>query len=120
MSDRICLEDVRLNLHIGARIEEREVPQPVRLDMQMTYDTRAAAKSGNLSDTLNYETVFQKIQEMIALRRYILLETFCEQVAEIALGMGASSVWVKATKLQCAIAGFEGLVSVEIERPTVP
>ena len=117
MSDRICLEDVILNLHIGANAEERESTQPIRLDMQMVYDTRTAAKTGNLSDTLDYEAVFRRIQEMVTVRRYILLETFCDQVAESALEMGASSVWVKATKIRCPMPNFEGLVSVEIERP---
>lgn len=117
MSDCIGLEDVLLQVYIGARREEREISQPVRLDLKMEYDTRKAAQSGNLKDTLNYETVYQKIQELIAVRRYILLETFCEHVADLALDLGAKQVWVKATKLQCPIPGFTGFVSVEIERP---
>ncbi len=116
MSDKILLENVKLQMHIGAKPSERKKRQPIQLDIRIGFDTRKAAKTEKLSDTLNYEAAYYRIKEMADKEEFILLETICERIADVVFDMGGESVKIKAVKLESCIQDFDGIVGVEIER----
>ncbi|RJP22090.1 MAG: dihydroneopterin aldolase [Candidatus Omnitrophota bacterium] len=116
MNDIIFLEQVTIPLHIGVTREERESVQPVRLDIHIAFDTKKAATTERLEDTLDYEAVFHDIRRMAESKTFILLETLCEHIATMIFERGGESVRIKAIKPKCCIPEFDGLVGVEIER----
>lgn len=116
VSDFIILENAIVPFHIGCTKEERQGTQPVRLDVEMEYDTQAAGASDDLGATLNYETAFHRIETIAGARHYKLLETVCEEIAAAMLDLGALVVRVKASKERCPIPGFQGRASIQIER----
>ncbi len=116
MNDTIFLENVVIPTRIGVVEEERKKSQPLQFGVWMRYDTRKAAESEDLNDTLDYETVYHRMVEIAQSKEWILVETLCQRIADMILEMGAEHVRMKAVKLECCISGFEGLVGIEIER----
>ncbi len=114
--DTICLEDFILDVYLGVSANERKTLQPIHFDVRIGFDTRRAAASDKLADTLDYEAVFNTIQQIAQEKRYNLLETLCARAAKAVLEMGAAQIWIKATKISPPIKGMTGRVSVEIER----
>ena len=84
--DWIHLRQVEVRCVLGVYPAERKKARTVRMDISLECDTRAAAASDELGDTLNYEEIEA---EAIALARggaFFLVETLAERVAESCLG----------------------------------
>lgn len=116
VSDRIYLDEVVVMARVGAGKRERGLPQPIRLTIVMDFDTRAAGRSDNLADTLNYVMAYETVLRVVQARPFALLEALCEQIAEELLALKAEAVRVKASKERNPIPGMQGRVAVEIER----
>ncbi len=116
VSDIIYLENTIVSFHIGCTEKERRSVQPVRLDVEMEYDTSQAGTLDDLSETLNYVTAFREIESIAASRRFKLLESISEAIADALLDLGAQTVRVKASKACCPIPGFQGRAAIGIER----
>ena len=116
MSDRIYLEDVVIMVRIGTGKRERGLPQPVRFTIALDCDLRAAGRSDQLADTLNYVKAYETLVRVAQSRPFALLESLCERVAEELLNLKAEAVLVKASKERNPIPGMQGRVTVEIHR----
>ena len=53
--DTIFISDLRIDTVVGIYDWERKIRQTVILDIEMATDIRAAAKSDDIKDTLNYK-----------------------------------------------------------------
>lgn len=116
MGDGIFMENVIVSMHIGCSEKERSEPQPVRVNVWMDYDCRAAGASDKLKDALDYVKAYRLLQEIVQSNSFVLLERFCELYAKALLQLGAQSVRVRASKERCPIPGLQGRVGVEIAR----
>jgi dihydroneopterin aldolase len=83
--DIIYLHDLRIDTVIGIYDWERRVKQAVILDLDMAVDIRAAAVSGNITDTLDYKKVAKRVINYVGNTDFQLVETLAERVAEIIL-----------------------------------
>jgi len=66
---------------IGILPEERKSPQNLLIDLEMSTDIRAAAKSDDLNKTIDYVAVRRLIIEFISQSFYNLLETLGDHLA---------------------------------------
>jgi dihydroneopterin aldolase/D-erythro-7,8-dihydroneopterin triphosphate epimerase len=83
--DRIEIHDLLLRCIIGINESERKNKQDVLINIVMWTDTRAAAASDNIDDTVNYRTVTKEIIEHVERSEYFLVERLAERIAEICL-----------------------------------
>ncbi|HTU70029.1 MAG TPA: dihydroneopterin aldolase [Candidatus Baltobacteraceae bacterium] len=72
--DRIALHDIVVEGRHGVHADERERPQPFRLDLVLELDLSRAAASDDLRDTINYAAIHRRIVEIVQTHSYALLE----------------------------------------------
>jgi dihydroneopterin aldolase len=116
--DTIRIEGLELRCIVGVRSYERRREQPLRVDVRLGLDLRAAARSGRISDTADYSRVADEITALFRFREYQLLEVAAEEAAAMILGVHPAvlEATVRIDKPQ-ALAGRARTASVEITRP---
>jgi dihydroneopterin aldolase len=62
--DKVLIEGLRVNAVIGVFEWERQIEQPVLIDLVMTVDTRAAAISDDIQDAVNYALVAEQVADL--------------------------------------------------------
>jgi len=83
--DKIFLNDLQIDTIIGVYDWERHTLQTLTFDLEMDWDIRPAASSDDISQTLDYGAVAQKIVAFVKASRYALIETLAEDVAALLL-----------------------------------
>jgi len=84
-TDRVFIEDLRIETVIGIYDWEREIRQTVSLDLEMVFDIRQAAASDRIDDALNYKAVAKRLIQFVEASRFQLVEALAEQCAAIVL-----------------------------------
>jgi FolB domain-containing protein len=113
--DWIHLRKVKVRCVLGVHPAERVRPRPVQMNISLECDTRLAAKSDKLDDTLNYELIEGEAIAIAKKGRFRLIETLAERVAKACLKHPqVRSVRVVVDK-PAALAHTKS-VAVEIER----
>ena len=79
--DVIFLRDLRVETIIGIWDWERELPQKVRIDLDLAADVARAAATDSIDDALNYKAVADGVSALVREARYRLVETLAERIA---------------------------------------
>lgn len=79
--DRIFINNLIVRGKHGVREEEREKPQEFVLDIQANFDTRTAAASDDLSDTIDYDFFRNTAKHIVEEESFLLLERLADSVA---------------------------------------
>lgn len=117
--DIIYLKDLRIDTIIGIYDWERHIRQTVILDIEMGADVSAAARSDDITDTLNYKAVAKRIIGHVEQSECKLIETLAESVADILL-QEFQVPWLRLSiNKQGAVRGVRD-VGVIIERGRRP
>lgn len=85
MSDRIALTGLRVRGHHGVLPQERTDGQDFVVDAVLRLDTRAAAASDELSDTVDYGALASRLAAVVAGEPCDLLETLAARLAEVCV-----------------------------------
>jgi 7,8-dihydroneopterin aldolase/epimerase/oxygenase len=72
--DRISLRGIRAYGRHGYEAAERERRQPFEIEVTAEIDLRAAAESDDLSQTLDYASLQERLVRVVATTSYALLE----------------------------------------------
>lgn len=113
--DIIYLRDLRIDAVIGIYDWERQMKQPLILDLEMATDIRKAANSDNIEDTLNYKDVAKRLMDFVSTSEFELVETLAERITEI-VREEFDVPWVKLTlNKKGAVRGVRD-VGIIIER----
>ena len=83
--DKVFIENLTVEAVIGVWDWEREIKQPVSLDLEMDYDIRQAAASDSIEDTLDYKAVAKRLIRFIEQSEFQLVEALAEHCAAIVL-----------------------------------
>ena len=115
--DRVIIDDLRVLTVIGALPHEREMAQPIRIDLSIGLDLRNAGRSDELHDTVHYGLVCERVSELVRGSKDVLLERLAAKVADVVLEFDLVEVVdVKLTKLRPPIAEDVQSTSVAITR----
>lgn len=87
--DLITISDLRLNCIVGIYAHERRNAQPLRVDVEMELDTRAAASTESCATTADYFAVAEQARFVLAAGRFQLLETAAHALAQLVLAPAA-------------------------------
>lgn len=114
--DKVLIEGLKANAVIGVFDWERQIRQPLVLDLQLSVDLRPAAASDALTDAVNYKSVTDRVLEEIEQRQPNLIETLAEHLAAMILAEFTSVQVVALTvRKPLALVGVQA-VAVSIER----
>lgn len=80
MKDYIFINELKAPIRIGCFEEERERFQDIAINIKIFSDTRKAAVSKNIKDTVCYKTVSELVLSLASEKSYVLLEEFAELV----------------------------------------
>jgi 7,8-dihydroneopterin aldolase/epimerase/oxygenase len=114
--DRIFVRGLAVDAVIGVYDWERTIRQALVIDLEMAWDIRAAASTDDLSRTLDYAAVSQRVMAFISESRFALVETLAERVAELVRSEFGVT-WLRLTlNKPGAVGQASGGVGVIIER----
>jgi len=85
MTDQIEIKDLLLRTHIGATEQERRDRQDVLINLLLETDTRAAGRSDDINDTVNYRTLNKRLIAHVEGTTFNLVEKLAEDLAALCL-----------------------------------
>jgi dihydroneopterin aldolase len=115
--DRVALRGLRGFGRHGVLPSERANGQPFLVDVDLGLDTRRAAKSDDLTDTVDYAGLADRVVALVEGEPVNLIETLAERIAAMCLSSdGVEQVQVTVHKPEAPVTvAFED-VSVTIMR----
>lgn len=115
--DRIELRELRVTCVIGALAHERTAPQPLSIDVDLHADLSQAGATDDLSRTVDYGAVCDRIVALCEEAQPQLLERLAELIAGELCGIDAvTAATVTVTKLRPPVAADLGTSGVRITR----
>jgi dihydroneopterin aldolase len=85
MTDTVALTGLRVRGHHGVLPEERRDGQEFVIDARLRLDTRAAAASDALADTVDYGLLAERLAAIVSGEPCDLIETLAERLATVCL-----------------------------------
>jgi dihydroneopterin aldolase len=117
VTDRIDLTGIEVWARHGVLPEEKANEQLFVVDVAVFVDTRRAAASDDLNDTIDYGKLVDAIHDLVARESHNLIETVAHRVAVRVLeDPRVERVIVTVHKPQAPIVVAFGDVSVTIDR----
>lgn len=84
-SDRLSVLGIEAVGHHGVFDFERRDGQVFRVDLTLGVDTRSAARSDDLQDTVDYGTLVAAVKQAIENDPVDLIETLAQRIADVCL-----------------------------------
>jgi dihydroneopterin aldolase len=120
--DLLSIHGLELECVVGLHPHERDVPQRLRIDVDLGLDTESAAESERIGRTVDYDAMAAQIAFLLQAGRFELLETAAHVLALHLLSPPAPAerrTQVELVRLRLtkpAALGGCGIPSLEIER----
>jgi dihydroneopterin aldolase/2-amino-4-hydroxy-6-hydroxymethyldihydropteridine diphosphokinase len=115
--DRISIDGIIVSTIVGALPHEREIRQPIRVDLSLLVDLHDAGRSDELADTVHYGEVAIQVADALRESKDVLLERLADRVAEIAVSFErVEAVEVTVTKIRPPVPEHLEHTSVTIAR----
>lgn len=113
--DKILIKDLLIRGVIGISEREREQPQDILVNIEISTDISAAGKSDNVEDSVNYRTIAKKVLAHTETIKRFTVEALAEDIAKLCLDdKKVHSVLVRVEKP--GAVRFSRSVGVEIIR----
>jgi dihydroneopterin aldolase len=113
--DIVFLRGLRIETTIGIYDWEKQIKQPVILDLEMSTDVARAAATDRIEDAVDYKAVSKRLKQFVSESRYELVETLAERCADIIINeMGVRWVRLSINKIGAVSDAVD--VGVVIER----
>lgn len=107
MSDQVFLEGLRFYGYHGVNPEERIQGQRFIVDVRLEADLRAAGQTDDLTQTINYSSVYKRVKAIVEGEPRDLIEAVAEEIATVLLAdfPAAAAVTVTVRKPEVALKG---------------
>lgn len=97
--DTIFLSEVKVQTKLGVPEWERMVEQTIILDIEIGCDLSKACKSDDVSDTIDYGAVVERVRTTLKENSFKLVEALAEHLCQLILSeFNADAVKVKVSK----------------------
>jgi len=115
--DVLRLRNMRFFAYHGLFPQEGELGQRFEVDLEIHRDFAAAGRSDQVEDTIDYQRVYQLVEEVVTRRRFKLVEALAEHLAQ-AVGQALAPVrlTVRVRKPHPPVAAHFDGVEVELQR----
>ena len=113
----INVENIPCYCSIGIAEEEKKMGQQLLIDVHLEIDSTKVSKSDSVNDTISYVDVYGIVQKTGQSKSFSVIEFLAEELASGILKLPlVTSLKVKVHKPHIPYKGFQGDVSVEVER----
>ena len=111
------MKGMKFYSHSGLYPFEREVGQPIEVDVICSLDLKKAGESDKFGDTLDYSGIYEKVGKVMERGTHSLIEALANDIAVSILGFEpVSKVEVHCRKPKVRLSGILDYVEVAIER----
>ena len=117
--DTIFIRELRAEAWIGIYEWEKLKPQTLDFNLEIGVDTHRAGSSDNISDTVDYGKVVERIRADLKDQHFKLLEALAEHIAKVVLH-DFKAHWVRISVAKIAHMRGVKLVGVTITREREP
>jgi dihydroneopterin aldolase len=110
--DTILLEGVQIPAALGVTAAERRLRRPVRLDIELERDLRAAGRSDRIASTIDYKAVYDAIEKVAAGQDHRLVEALAERIAAALLAefdVDTATVSVRKSRPFAGVVEYAGV-----------
>ena len=114
--DAIIIEGLKVETVIGCFNWERQITQPLMLDLTIHNDLAQAAYSDELDDTLNYAQICELAAQVIQVAKPKLIEHAAQLVLECLFSTFPSIDSIQITIRKPAIIAQAQAVGIRLER----
>ncbi|HBP86076.1 MAG TPA: dihydroneopterin aldolase [Nitrospirales bacterium] len=121
MPSSIVLKGIQVSARCGVTETERRQTQPLLVDLIFRCPNQSAFQSDHLSDTVDYGTVTQRIQDIGEGQAFSLIETLAESICQTLFHefpITRLKLWVR--KIRPPLNRIEGSVGVQLIRSRPP
>jgi dihydroneopterin aldolase len=116
LQDQVLIEGLRINAVIGVFDWERQIQQPLIIDVCLSVDTRQAGRSDHIDDAVNYKSVADRIEAEVHRLQAHLLEKLAADVVRMIFDEFSSVERIKITIRKPMALPAAQAVGVCIER----
>jgi dihydroneopterin aldolase len=113
--DLVQIKDLRFQTIVGCWDWERQLPQQVRIDLDMEWDFSESVKTENLEHALDYKVVTQRVEAFVRDAEFKLVETAAVKVADMIMHE-FSVPWVRVSFQKPFAVKSSQSVGVVVER----
>ncbi len=113
--DTVFIRDLEVRAIIGINDWERRECQTILIDLDMAWDTAAAAATEDIDKAVNYRSVAKAVMRHTEEGHYYLVETLAERLAAL-VRTEFNVPWVRVRVRKPGAVRFSREVGVEIER----
>lgn len=117
--DTVFIKGLKTEGVIGVFDWEREIRQPLYIDVTMATDIRLAAAHDDLTDTLDYKAITDRIAQFVAQSAFKLIETLAERLAEL-LQKEFAIQWLQLAIHKPGAIAAASDIGIQIERGEKP
>ena len=118
MSEAIIIEGIRFQARCGVTPDERQCPQPLLADLELTCSVEDAIHSDNLTKTVDYAQVVQRVIDIGTAHENALVERLTDQIAQTLLlefPIQRLTIWLR--KAAPPLPDVSGSVGVRLTYP---
>lgn len=112
----MIIEGLQVDAVIGVFDWERQILQPVLLDLELGCDIRRAAQTDNIEDAVNYKAVCELVSALIIDTKAQLIERLAELIAQTILTAYPAVQQLKVTVRKPTAISNTTAVGICIER----
>ena len=116
MTDLIVIEGLKVDTVIGCFTWERQILQPLLLDLKISCDLDRACRSDALEDTLNYAQICEICEQVIVDAKPKLIEHVADLVILALMQQFEAIEKINITVRKPAIIPAAQSVGIQIER----
>lgn len=85
--DKVIIEGLRVDAVIGVFDWERQIVQPVLIDLELGCDISRAAQTDQIDDAVNYKAVCDAVSKLVIDTKAQLIERLAELIAQHILSV---------------------------------
>lgn len=116
---KIRIQNLRFFTYNGVLPEERKLGQPIAVDLELILPLSDAGKSDDLTQTVSYAEVTEKVSALIEEKTFLLMESVAYNILELLeenYGKILRGAKVKVRKLSVPMAGIYDYIEIEMDR----
>jgi 7,8-dihydroneopterin aldolase/epimerase/oxygenase len=102
----------------GVTVRERERPQSIELDLEITLDIGRATQTDSLADTVDYARLYALCERLVSQQSFALLETLADRIAQMVVGDPKVAEVVVRVRKPGLLEGATPEVEVRRSRPS--
>lgn len=116
---KIRIQNLRFFTYNGVLPEERKLGQPIAVDLELILPLSDAGKSDDLTQTVSYAEVTEKVSALIEEKTFLLMESVAYNILELLeenYGKILTGAKVKVRKLSVPMSGIYDHIEIEMDR----